>query len=160
MTNSQRAILTQRVVRPKGRKLFNYPDYLDWMSRIHQEGGEYIGQAEVNGKMTNVFFVELPFETTTVWIDPDTNLPVRVEMITWPNPNKDIKVPKMSLSINDSGGKEDSEVRSGTINSNRNNQDEIRNEMRIVLSNFIWNAELDKSLFNLEPPEGYTVEEK
>ena len=28
------------------------------------------------------------------------------------------------------------------------------------MSDFVWDADLDESLFSLEPPEGYTVEEK
>ena len=157
MPNSQRAILTQHAGRLKGRKLFNYLDYLDWISRINEEGGEFIGRAEVKGKKTNVFFVKMPLEITTVWVDPDTNLPVRVEVIIWPNPDKDIMVPKIALSTQNFGRKEDGEVRSITTGSSRDNSDEIQNE-RIVLSDFVWNAELDESLFSLEPPEGYTVE--
>jgi len=153
MPNSKRAILTQGASRPRKKKLFNY---LNWIIRIHGEGGKFTGQQEVNGKMTNVFIMEVPSDKITVWVDPDTNLPVRVETIIRPNP---IMVSEMYLTLKDFGG-EDDVARSVTISSGRGSKEGIRNEMKTVMSDFVWNVELDESLFNLEPPEEYTVEEK
>ncbi len=152
MLHSKTAILTHRVGRPRGNKLLNY---LDWLSTIHEEEGIFTGQQELDGKITNVFVTEKPFEKTTVWVNPETNLPVRVKMEQWPNPDKDIIVPKMSLHLADFGG-----------SANLSNSilmfggKGIQEEMTIVLSDFVWDAELDETLFSLEPPEGYTLEEK
>jgi hypothetical protein len=151
-----KAILTHRVGRSRGKRLFNY---LNWVSSLHEDNGVFTGQQELDGKMTDVFVVEMPFEKTTVWVDPETDLPVRVEMVSWPNPNTDIIVPQMSLSIRDFGG-EANEARSIIIGSGRGSPEGIQKEMTRILSDFSWNIELDESLFSLEPPEGYTLEER
>ena len=151
-----KAILTHRVGRSRGKRLFNY---LNWVSSLHEDNGVFTGQQELDGKMTDVFVVEMPYEETTVWVDPETNLPVRVEMVSWPNPNKDIIVPQMSLSIRDFGG-EGNEARSIIIGSGRGSPEGIHKEMTRILSDFSWNIELDESLFSLEPPGGYTLEER
>jgi len=162
MPNSKRAILTQRVGRIRGNKLFNY---LDWLSRIHErvkfvdEGVEFVGKEEVDGKMVDVFVMEVPFEKTTVWVNPEINLPVRVKMERWPNPDKNIIMPKMSLNLSDFGG-DAYESTTISISSGRGSGKGIQDKMTIVLSDFVWNEELDESLFSLEPPEGYTLEEK
>jgi outer membrane lipoprotein-sorting protein len=153
MPNSKRAILTQRASRPREKKLFNY---LDWISRIHGEGGKFTGQQETNGKMTNVFIKEVPSDKITVWVDPNTNLPVRVETILRPNP---IMVSEIYLTLGDFGGKDDA-ARSIIISSSSGSPKGIKNEMTTVMSDFVWNAELDESLFSLEPSEEYTVEER
>jgi outer membrane lipoprotein-sorting protein len=150
MPNSKRAILTRRASKPGKKKLFNY---LVWISRVHEEGCEFTGQKEVNGKMTNVFTA--PSDGISVWVDPDTNLPVRVETITRPNP---IIVPEVYLTQKDFSGEDDA-ARSMTIDRLRAGN-RIRNELKTVMSDFVWNAELDESLFSLEPPEEYTVEER
>lgn len=157
MPNSKKAILTYRVGRHRGEKLFNY---LDWISRIHEEDGEYIGQQELDGKTTDVFVVEVPFEKTTVWVDPETNLPERVRMESWPNPNKDIIMPKMSLNLSDFGGNANESIMISISSGGRDSDKGIQEEMTIVMSDFVWDADLDESLFSLEPPEEYTVEER
>ncbi len=156
MPNSTRAIVTFRVGRSKGNRLFNY---LDWVSNLHEEGGVFTGRQKLDGVVTNVFVVEMPFEVTTVWVDPKTNLPVRVEMLSWSNPDKDIMVPEMSLSLKDFGG-EAGEARSIIISSGRGSPDGIQKKMKRVLSDFSWNVQPNESLFSLEPPEGYTVEKR
>jgi outer membrane lipoprotein-sorting protein len=150
MPDSKRATLTQRASGPKEGRLFNY---LDWISTIHEEGVEFTGQKEVNGKMTNVFTASS--DKMSVWVDPDTNLPVRVETITRPNP---IMVPEVYLTLKDFGGEDDT-ARNMTISKLRAGS-RIRNELKTVMSDFVWNAELDESLFSLEPPKEYTVEKK
>ncbi|UCC99013.1 MAG: hypothetical protein JSW66_03830 [Phycisphaerales bacterium] len=150
MPDSKRATLTQRAGRPREGRLFNY---LDWISTIHEQGVEFAGQKKVNGKMTNVF-VGLSGKTT-VWVDPDANLPVRVEMIIQPNP---ITVPETYLTLKDFGGEDDT-ARNTTIDKLRAGS-RIPNELKTVMSDFVWNAKIDESLFSLEPPKEYTVEEE
>ena len=156
MAEPKRAILTHMVGRARRKRLFNY---LDWVSRIHEESGEFACQEEINGQMVDVFVVEVPYEKTTVWVDPETNLPVRVETVHIPNPDKDVVVPEMSLSVSDFGG-EEYESSSIIISSGRGSGEGIHKKMTIVMSDFVWDAELDESLFSLEVPEGYSVEEK
>jgi outer membrane lipoprotein-sorting protein len=150
MPNSKRAILTQRASKPGEKRPFNY---FVWISTVHEDGYEFTGQKDVNGKMTNVFTAS--FDKTSVWVDPDTNLPVRVETIIRPNP---IVVPEIYVTLKDFGGEDDA-ARSMTVSRLRDSN-RIRSELKTVMSDFVWNEELDESLFNLEPPEEYTVEER
>ena len=170
----KKAILTQRVGRPRRKKLYNH---IGWLSMILEvikfaeeredyivdeqgnytvdEGVWYVGKKEVDGKMADVFVLKRPFEQITVWIDTDTNLPVRVKEVNRANPNKDIITPYMALSIKDFGGEENESRGIGMGSSGG-----IQKEMTSVMSDFVWNTELDESLFSLEPPEGYTIEER
>jgi len=156
MKGCKRAILTQRIGRSVGTKLFNY---LSWVKNLHTESGKYTGQEKFNGNLTNVFVVDMPFEKTTVWVDPQTNLPIRVERVMTRNPDKEIIVPKLHLSLRDFGGKS-GESRSITISSSRGSPEGISLEMVILMDNFTWNADLDELLFSLEAPEGYVVEQR
>jgi hypothetical protein len=101
MPGLKKAVLTQRIGRSRGKRLFNY---LDWISKLHEKDGEFIGQEEIDGQIADVFLVQKEFERTTIWVDPETNLPVRVEMVDFPQLDKNIIVPHMSLSIRDFGG--------------------------------------------------------
>jgi hypothetical protein len=146
------ALLTRRVGRKRTGKLFSY---LDWLSTLHEQSGKYVQQEEIDGKMTNKFICDQgEFYKITVWVDPETNLPVRVEKVSLPHPNKDIIMPQMSLSLADFGGNSD-ETHTYTICG----IDGIQEKMTIVMSDFVWDADIDQSLFSLTPPEGYTVEE-
>jgi len=152
----KKAIITRRVGRKLGKRLFNY---LEWVRTLHEESGEFAGREEVDGLMADVFVVQAPFDKTIVWVNPETNLPVLVEMTRVPNPDKDVVMPKMSLNLADFGGEGD-EISTIGISSGRGSPQGIQDKMTIIMSDFVWDAELDESLFSLEPPEGYTVEEK
>ena len=160
----KKALITQRVGRNRGKRLFNY---LDWISKLHEEDGELIGQEEIDGQIADVFLVQKEYKRTTIWVDPETNLPVRVEMVDFPHLDKNIIVPHMSLSIGDFGGGAKAYTNEGgdTVRvSGRSitisDTDGIQEEMTIVMHDFVWDADLDESLFSLELPEGYTLEEK
>jgi len=164
MPGLKKAILTQRVGRNRGRRLFNY---LDWISKLHEKDGEFIGQEKIDGQIADTFLAQKEFERTTIWVDPETNLPVRVEMVNFPHPDKNIIVPHMSLSTRDFGGgskpytnEKGDTVRVSGRSITISNTDGIQEEMTRVMHDFVWDADLDESLFSLEPPEGYTVEEK
>lgn len=138
------ATLTQRVGRPRREGLTNY---LNWISNMHERIGEFTGQEEIDSLMTNVFFVHGDFFEITIWVDPDTNLPVRVQQVHLANPNA------RSLSFTDIefGGK--GSIFRSYVNGNAE-------EKTLIMNDFQWNANLDESLFSLEPPEGYTVKER
>ncbi|MHC4571786.1 MAG: hypothetical protein ACYS0C_06900 [Planctomycetota bacterium] len=164
MPGPKKAILTQRIGRSRGKRLFNY---LDWISKLHEEDGDFIGQEEIDGQIADVFLVQKEFGKTTIWVDPETNLPVRVEMVDFPHPDKNIIVPHMSLSIGDFGrgakaytNEGGDTVRVSGRSITISNTDGIKEEMTRVMHDFVWNADLDESLFSLELPEGYTLEEE
>lgn len=154
----KKAIITQRVGRKRRYRPFNY---LGWVRKMHEQGGEFVGQEEIEGRTTNVFIVKEPFETTTVWVNPETNLPMHIERVSFPNPDESIIMPEMSLDSTDFGADpNEREMRSICISSGRGSPRGIQKKMTIVMSDFVWDADLDESLFSLEHPEGYTVEER
>ncbi|MHC4105171.1 MAG: hypothetical protein ACYSR9_09535 [Planctomycetota bacterium] len=159
MVGQKRAILTHRVGRSKGKRLFNY---LDWVSKMHAKGGEFTGREEVNGEIANVFVVqESQFEKATVWVNPESNLPIRIERVMVPNPDENVIVPRLSLSTRDFGDESNNtESRVITISSGRGSGKGIHRKMKLIMSDFIWNEELDASLFSTDAPEGYTLEER
>jgi outer membrane lipoprotein-sorting protein len=147
---SEKALLIYKVGRDKGKGLNNY---LDWLSNLHGESGRFRGHEEIDGRTAGVFVVQRDFRRTTVWVDPETDLPVRVEQVWLPPAGEKIVPPNVSLHERDFGGEENN-IRSITISG-----DGVQESRRIIWSDFTWNPSLKESLFSLEPPEGYAVEE-
>ena len=169
MVQPEKALITQRVGRKRGKRLFNY---LDWLESLHEDA-EFIGQEEIDGQMTEVFVSEVPFEKTTIWVNPETDLPVKVERRMLPNVRKDIIAPRMHLSTLDFGEElktytnesgqtvaTDGLTRSISISGGRGSGKGIQQKITLTVHDFAWDVELDESLFDLKPPEEYTVEER
>jgi hypothetical protein len=158
---TKKAILTHRTGRKRTQNVFNW---LDWVSRLHEKDGKFIGKENLNGMQTNVYVVEMPFEKTTVWVNPETNLPVQVIMVALPNPDQNIVVPQISLSESDFGSKNDFGGQGGSASSimigSGGSPEGIHPEMTQIFTNFVWNCQLDDSLFSMVPPEGYSLEEQ
>ena len=106
---------------PRTSKILNY---FRWFEDMQNKTGECIDQEEIDGKIVHKFFVPERLESMqkrreiTLWVDPETNLPVQVKI--W-----------RPLEYG------------GTI----------------IMNDFVWNPELDESMFIFDPPEGYTVRE-
>jgi outer membrane lipoprotein-sorting protein len=151
---AENAQIIYKVGRDRGKGLINY---LDWLGNLHEKSGRFNGQEDIDGRTANVFVVEQDFRASirkrTMWVDPETDLPVRVEIVDIPDPNEGIIVPQMSLDLKDFGGEENN-IRTITISG-----DGVQSKRTIVWSDFVWDPDLDESLFSLEPPEGYSVEE-
>ncbi|MHC4361314.1 MAG: hypothetical protein ACYSTZ_00700 [Planctomycetota bacterium] len=151
---AKKALLIYKVGRDKGNGLINY---LDWLSNLHEQSGQFKGQEEIDGRIVNVFVVEQDWRATirtnTIWVDPETDLPVRVQQVDMPDPNEGIMVPEMSLHEGDFGGEGDAcwGISIGG--------EGVQRRRTTVWSEFVWNPDLDESLFSLEPPEDYFVEE-
>jgi hypothetical protein len=132
-------------------------NYLDWLSNFHEEAGQFVGQEEIDDRIVDVFVIGQDFRATirtrTIWVDPETDLPVRIKLVHMPDPDSGIIVPTMSLDVKDFGGDREA-PRTITIKG-----DGVQDERTIVWSDFAWNPNLDESLFSLEPPEDYAVEE-
>jgi outer membrane lipoprotein-sorting protein len=143
----KRAYITHRVGEARKITLLNY---VEWFSILHEKSGTFAGQDEIDGKITNKFICDRgEFTKITAWVDPATNLPVRVEQVDLPNPKRDIS-PLLSISMRDFGGTSNSTLGIGGGISEKQVQ---------TMTDFVWNAELDESLFSVTPPEGYAVEE-
>ncbi|MHC4623576.1 MAG: LolA-like protein [Planctomycetota bacterium] len=151
---SKTGMMLYKVGRDKGKGVINY---LDWLANLHEKSGRFEGQEEIDGRTANVFVVEQDFRASirkrTIWVDAETDLPVRVELVDMPDPDEGIIVPEMSLDLKDFGG-EENDVRTIRISG-----DGVQSKRTIVWSDFVWDPDLDESLFSVEPPEGYSVEE-
>jgi hypothetical protein len=149
---TKKAILVHRTGEPQKRLLF---DYLDWVSKLHENASKFTGQEKIDGKTTNVFVIDEPYRKVTIWVDIQTDLPAQVKWVNLRNPNKNIVMPQIALSLKDFGGQEDW-ISTVTLSGSGGIQE---NEI-MVMSNFVWNEPIDESLFNMAPPEGYTVEDQ
>jgi hypothetical protein len=144
----KKARLTRYVGRPANFAIFNR---FDWLSSGQTEHCKFAGQVKINGKVTNLFIDEdkTNFQTVTIWVDPETDLPIQVKCVLIPNPDPNTNVPNISLSNADFGG---DGRRGGAVGGSRS-------KSTTLMSDFVWNAELEESLFSTTPPEGFSIEE-
>ena len=77
---------------------------------------ESLGEKDIDGRRVVGFRLSSPAAVISVWGDPKTGLPVRIEMTMAMMPN-----------------------------------------MKITMSDFEFNVDMDESLFSVEPPAGYEV---
>ena len=146
--SNKKAYITHRVGERREITLLNY---VEWFSTLSDKSGVFAGQEEINGQMTNKFICYAgEFAKITVWVDPMTNLPVRVEQVDLPHPKRDIAL-RLSLSVRDFGGNSNDQTMLGGG---------ILEKQVQIMTDFVWNEELDESLFSVTPPQGYAVEEK
>jgi hypothetical protein len=148
--SAKKAYVDQAVnVSEKGR----HTNHVEWMRRLHQDSGRFVGQETLDGRLTSVFVVEKPFERTTIWTDVATNLAVRTETHTWPNPKYGVAPPSMTIHHQYFGGSS-----SDSTGVKAGGGEGIQAETTTVRSHFVWDAQLDPSLFDVVPPPGYQVE--
>ena len=153
MPASKEAILTHRVGQKRHAKPYNR---LQWFASIKDRAGEFLGFENINGvRAEKNFWEKEEYRNVTVWIDPSNNLPVKVKEVYLPNPDQSIVPPYISLSLSDFGGDGN---RSFSITTGGGPG--IQKKMVIVMTDFLWNQELDPVLFSTEPPEDYTLREK
>jgi outer membrane lipoprotein-sorting protein len=152
-----KAVIVQWTGRKQRKQLINY---LDWVAKLKDRTGQFIGQNELDGQIVDVFLFQQEFEKTTVWVAPKTNLPVRVERETIPNPDKEIIVPQMTLDSNDFGMVKEGEMTASENIFGISSDSGIVKKTTTVISDFVWDANLDEALFSTEPPPGYAVEQK
>jgi hypothetical protein len=142
-----------------GDKFYSKFNWLDWIVTMHQRECKFAREEVMDGMKTYLYVNEIPYETTKVWIDPKTYLPVRMEEYRLPNAEKKTVMPQMSLSYGDFGGDPNISNSSG-IGSGRGSGLGIQKKETKIRTDFVWNGELDESLFSMEIPQGYEVEEK
>lgn len=148
------ATLTYRIGEKRPVKPYNQ---LGWFISIKDRTEEYLGIEDIDGIPAKKFFWKNgEYYHTTVWIDPSTNLPVKVEQVSLPNPDESIVQPSITLNLADFGGP-NSESTSVIIIIGGGKG--IQNKMVVVMTDFVWNKQLDPALFSLEPPEDYTLRE-
>ncbi|MBN1343799.1 MAG: hypothetical protein JXQ73_14040 [Phycisphaerae bacterium] len=163
-----------------GRKVRSrFDSWINWIGTLHEQGGEFVRQESVDGQATRVYVARRKCETTTVWVDPKTNLPVRVAIVRVPDPDRPVPTTQFSFSSEEFGGEKTTvvvgvfagEFGGETTGPNAAGESGDEDKAAIVMSDasqdkvtqtlydFVWDVELDASLFSLTPPEGYTVHE-
>lgn len=149
------AELTRRI----GNNQAEHPfAYLDWISKIHKIDAEYNGVEEFEGAEYKLYTRKFPYEETNIWVDPQTDLPFRIVIESYPNQsNKNVKPTNLVLREEDFGGKGDYTFSITGRYGGKNHG--IQNRRTQIYSDFEWNVELDDSLFSMEAPENYTVKE-
>ncbi len=148
---SRKVILTHKVGKPVKEGL---SDYLDWVQTLHRRSAEFAGVEKVDGKETHLFVNEEDiYYIIRVWVDPETDLPVKAQFVSIPNPNSDIISPGITLRKLDFGGAS-GESKSITYSSKGG----ITGLSTVTMDEIIWNSYLDDSLFGMEVPESYDLE--
>ena len=151
--SKKEATLTHYVGRKRAVKPYNK---LEWLSSIKDEAGELIGTEDIGGTLTDKFFWQLgKYANVTVWIDPSTDLPVKVREVFIPNPDPNIVPPHFELSLSDFGGADGQMAKMGGSGGRG-----IQKKKTIIMKDFIWNQQLDPASFSTEPPEDYVFREK
>ena len=122
--------------------------------RCMQTAARFLGQKDLEGRTVNLFQSDKPFEQITVWVDPHTNLPIRVERVQMPSPNKDIRVPYLKLSTRDFP-KAIQSLGSASCGVSVRGPGVLEGKVTTILTDFVWNPPLDESLFQTAIPEEY-----
>jgi len=99
-------------------------DVFETVRRLVREGSsgtgdkaERLGKKEIDGRQAVGFRINANGMDMTLWADPETARPIRIEIIM-----------------------------------------EMLDDVRLVMSNFRYDVDLDPSLFSLEPPAGYSTQ--
>lgn len=151
--SNKEATLTQEIGGMHAIKPYNQ---LEWLISIKDKAAEFLGTENIDGIWAKKFFWNQgEYCNTTVWVNPSTNLPVRVEQVFLKNPNKDIISPSIQLKLSDFGGPSNA-----TCSVGGGGGKGIQDNMTMIMKDFIWNQQLDPALFSTEAPEDYTLRKK
>ncbi|NOZ38954.1 MAG: DUF2092 domain-containing protein [Planctomycetes bacterium] len=96
------------------------PGFLEKFRKMRPDHAEYLGKEALNGKEVLKYKYKKPDGHYMLWLDPDSQLPVKAVIADVADSKK--------------------------VNA------------KFEMTDFVWNPELDESLFSLEIPEGYDLE--
>jgi hypothetical protein len=137
-TKEKKAILA-RYIRPKYKF-----DWLTWITERFGQNSEYKGRRIFQGRVADLYEVNQPLEKRSVWVDPETQLPLYMEERHIPDSK--IICPGVFLRVTDFGGTGDLKmVFPGNV------------ERTFITSDFQWNVDVNDSLFSITPPPDYNV---
>lgn len=153
-TQCKTAYRTVRTPQPH-MKLFNS---LDFLASRHEKGNvRFVDYEVIDGIEAEVYedIHPLQHSRTTIWIDPETKLPMRV--VTEDTPPMDAKylpIKNISMNSNDFG-----------YNKNRSISGRLSGSCtplyrKQIMADFKWNIDLDPSMFSTEIPPGYEQHEQ
>lgn len=123
---------------------------------IDETTAESLGEQEIDGVLAVGFRLVDPQhnETTDVWADVETRLPIRIER-TGNRPYGALIGVGATKEVT---AEEIEELPVGTIEALQARRDEETSRQpmsRVVITNIVFDLELDESLFSLTPPDGY-----
>lgn len=134
---------------------------LDFLATEHEKHAQFVGEEILNGMQTYLYkntsymdcIIDKIPNITYIWVDPKTNLPVRVEKECVPTQDPNYLPPKdITLHSSDFGASTDNSMSGGLSGSCT---PEYTKE---VMTDFQWNVDLDPALFSTEMPANYTVQ--
>ncbi|MBN2436828.1 MAG: hypothetical protein JXK07_16320 [Spirochaetes bacterium] len=152
----KKCIKTQKIGRKKSPVPFNR---LNWIQKMHHNTAVYSHSEDLDGKNTDVFLIEVPYEKTTIWVDSQADLPVKIVMENYPNTDVEVVAPKYELTKSDFGGSSYETAVIG-ISSGRGSGLGISDRMTVIMTDFVWDSELDPSIFSFELSDDWEVVEK
>lgn len=145
-----------------------------WLKTLHRREAEFVGEEILDGSICNVYESRYPYSLTTLWVDPETNLPVKVVCEALVNTNMDFTIPEIILSVRDFGAEIETftgadgkrHARGGLTtkitagSGSRTRGFGLQEPMTITYHDFNWNVDLDESLFSMTYPQDYKVHER
>ena len=141
----------------KRRKITARPfTWLEWIQKMHHKAAEYSHSEVLDGNNTDVFLIEAPFEKTTIWVDSQTDLPVKIVMEMFKNTEVEGGLPKLALKKSDFGGSPNVSSFQGFYGA-RGSGLGFSEESTLIMTDFVWDSELDPSLFSFEPHDDWKV---
>lgn len=145
------AKLTHKVGKPQKEGLSNH---LEWVQALHKRSAKYVGIEKVDSKEAYLFINEEDiYYVIRIWVDPATDLPIKAQFVSIPNPYIDIISPRISLRKFDFGNLP------GVAESiSYRAKGGITRAATVTMDKFVWDSNLDDSLFSMKVPEGYNFE--
>ena len=67
-------------------------DFIGALMRLAEDAGTFDGQGTIDGRIANIFRIEQQSQQMTVWTDPETNLPIRIEALSLAQKDKPVPV--------------------------------------------------------------------
>ena len=61
---------------------FGPSDFIQALMGLTEDSGKFDSRGTIDGRTANIFRIEEPSQWMTVWTDPQTNLPIRIEAIS------------------------------------------------------------------------------
>ena len=76
-------------------------DFIQAFMGLAEDSGKFDSQGTIDGRTANIFRIEQQSQRMTVWTDPETNLPIRIEAISLAQKDKPIPVSQAKWVFSD-----------------------------------------------------------
>jgi hypothetical protein len=103
----------------KAGSAFQGRNFVQDLQRLKNKYATFVGDDTIDGKLALQYDYQHRGDFYTLWLDAESNLPLRIE--------------------------------------SANKEEAAEAEVRMTMSNFVWDAPVDETEFSLEAPEGYEM---